>query len=102
IGGAVDRRPRAGLGEVARPGGGTALDEGAGNAVRGAVVVDAVAALGDVADAGGGAADVRALQVGRAVDGRPVAGLGEVARAGSGPALDGRPGKGVRRAVVVE
>ena len=64
--------------------------------VGGAVVGDAVAGLGDVADAGRAAADGRALGVGGAGGAHAVAGLGDVADAGRRAAggADGLDGVG--------
>ena len=66
-----------------------------------AVVADAVAVLGDVADAGAGRQTRRALGVGRAVVVHAVAGLGDVADAGraaaDAPCSWRRPGSRRRR-----
>src|SRR5439155_289666 len=105
-GGATDARAlRVGRAEPARSGAdfrhvavarrGTALGAGRHEDVRGAVVRDAVAALGDVARAGDGAADGRALLVGRASGVRAGAELGDVAVAGGGAALGRRRLDGV-------
>src|SRR5207249_4005572 len=69
--------------------------------VGGAGVADAVAVLFDVTGAGRRAADRRALAVGRAGGARTGAGLGHVADAGCGAALDGRGLEGVGRARAV-
>src|SRR5581483_5695965 len=93
-------RPGAHLRDVAGAGGGATLGRGGLEGVGGAVVAGAVAALGDVADAGRRAADGGALLVVRASGGRPGAHLGDVADAGGRAAL-GRGGlERIRRAVI--
>src|SRR5206468_2193182 len=71
-------RARARLGDVAGAGARPALEERARDAVGRAVVAHPVAALGDVAVARCRAADGAALPVGRAVDVRSGAALGDV------------------------
>src|SRR5205823_3283793 len=100
VGGARDARAGAVLGEVAEAGGAAALHGGRLQDIGGAVVAGAVAALGDVAVAGRGAADGRALHVGRTGRARAGAVFGQVARAGGGAALDGRRLEPVRRTIV--
>src|SRR5207248_8970934 len=90
------------LRRVARPGRGATLRARAREAVGRAVVVHAVAALGDVADIGRGAADRRALGVHRTVGREPGARLGQVADAGGGAADDPGRREQIRRAGGVE
>src|SRR5205823_5017246 len=98
--GAVDARTVAVLLEVAHAGRETAGGAGHGDVVGGALVCDAVADLVDVADARGGPADVGALVVRGAVDGRAVAVLLEVADAGREPARGAGDGNVVGGAIV--
>src|SRR5205807_1759785 len=65
------------------------------------VVAHAVAALRNVAGARGRAADRRALGIGRTARAGPGAVLGRVACAGRGAAHDGRRLEGVRRAACI-
>src|SRR5207249_3398434 len=88
-------RAGADLRHVAVSGRRTALGAGRLEHVRGAVVGDAVAALGDVAVARGRTADCRALRVGRAGGARAGAELGGVAGPGRGTAFDRRRLEGV-------
>src|SRR5207244_3024943 len=93
-------RAGAALGQVAHAGGGAALRRRGLEAVRGAVVGDAVTALCDVAVARGGAADGRALRIGGAGRARAGAALGQVADTGGGATRDGCRLEPVRRTVV--
>src|SRR5439155_21285163 len=88
VGGAGGARPRAGLGEVAHARRGAALDRARLERVGRAAVRAAVAALREVAVAGGGTADRGALRIGGAGGARPRAGLGEITDARRGPAFD--------------
>src|SRR5206468_10278474 len=69
--------------------------------VRRTAALDAVAALGVVAGAGGGPARGRALGIGGAAGARPGAEVVHVARAGRGPAERAARREGVRRTVVL-
>src|SRR5207249_3831722 len=102
VGGAVGGRARAEVIHVAHAGRGAARGGRRLEVVGGAVVVDAVTALGDVAYAGGGPALGSALGVGGAVSGRARAEVVHVAHAGRGAAGRGPGREGVGRAVVVE
>src|SRR5262249_11046924 len=88
IGRAARARPVTGLGDVAGTRRRTADERGTGalEPVRRTGVVDAVAALGDVAVAGGRPAFGGALRIGRTGGARAGAVLGEVAVAGRRPA----------------
>src|SRR5207249_802216 len=101
VGRTVDARPGAVLRQVADALGGPALDVRRVVLVRRAVVVHAVALLGDVADPGRRATLRRALRVGRARDARPGAVLRRVADALGPAALDVGWVVLVGRAVVV-
>ena len=91
----------AGLGRVASAGRDPTHGAHRLERIRRAVIVRAVAALGDVARAGRRAAHVGSLHVGRASGGRAGARLGDVAGAGGGAALGSRRLEGVARARVV-
>src|SRR5439155_1131038 len=75
VGGAEGARTGAGLGHVAPAGRGTAHDPRGYHGVRRAGVGDAVARLGDVAPARGGATDAGALHIRWTRGARPRAGL---------------------------
>src|SRR5439155_10686613 len=92
--------PGARLRGVARTGGWTADRPGGREAVGGAAVVEAVAALGDVAWASCRPADRRALRIEGAEDAGARADLRKVAGSGGGPAHVAGRLEGVRRAVV--
>src|SRR5206468_2986444 len=102
VGGAVGGRARAEVVRVAHGGRGAAHGGRRLEVVGGAVVVDAVAALGRVAGAGGGPALGSALGVGGAVSGRARAEVVHVAHAGRRAAHGGHGLEVVRRTVVVE
>src|SRR5439155_562325 len=87
---------------VADAGRGTAQGGRGLEVVGGTVVVQAVAALGVVAGAGGRPALGRALGVGRAVGGRAGAEVVQVAHAGGGAAPGGRGREVVGGTVVVQ
>src|SRR5205807_9536678 len=93
-------RSRAVLRDITDPRRGATLGRRRREGVPRTVVVDAVAALGDVAHACRRAADGRALGVGRTGGARSRAVLREIADAGRGAALAARRLEGVRRAVV--
>src|SRR5439155_1157667 len=89
VGGAVGARAGAALGDVADTDGAAALRGRGLEGVGGTIVTGPVAALGDVAVAGRGTANRRALQVGRALSARAGAIVGKVADAGGAAALYG-------------
>src|SRR5207249_4160097 len=97
--GAGGARPVALLRDVTDTGGRPAYRAGGRRRVGRAVVAGAVAALGDVARAGGRTADGGALRVGRTARVRPGADLGGVTRAGGRPALDAGGNRAVGGAV---
>src|SRR5207253_1469201 len=101
VGGAVGGRARAEVVHVAQAGRGAAHGGRRLEVVGGAVVVDAVAALGRVAGAGGGPALGGALGVGGAVSGRARAEVVHVAHAGRRAAHGGHGLEVVRWTVVV-
>src|SRR5439155_719569 len=88
VSGAVGGRARAEIVQVAHAGRGTAQGGCGLEVVSGAVVVDAVAALGVVAGAGRGPAHRRALLIRGAEVGLAVAHLGRIAVASGGVARD--------------
>src|SRR5207249_3062899 len=102
VGGAVRGRAGAEVVRVAHAGRGAAHGGRGLEVVGGAVVVDAVAAFGDVARAGRGPALGRALGVGGAVGGRAGAEVVHVSLPGPGPAQGGRGLEVVGGAVVVD
>src|SRR5206468_894963 len=85
--GTVDAAARAVLGHVAGARRGATLGRARLEGVLGAVIAQPVAALRGVAVAGGGAAHVRALDVGGAVSSAARAVLGHVAGTRRGAAL---------------
>src|SRR5439155_1609000 len=102
VGGAVRGRAGAEVVHVAHAGRGAAHGGCGLEVVGGAVVVDAVAALGVVAGAGCRPARGRALGVGGAVGGRAGAEVVQVAHAGRGTAQGGRGLEVVGGTVVVD
>src|SRR5207249_3065139 len=99
VGGAAGAAPRAELGHVADTGRSAALGRARLEEIGRAVVGDPVTGLGDVTVPRGKAADRRALRIRGAVGAAPGAEFGRVADAGGGAALDRARLEGVGGAI---